>query len=357
MKGFEAVFFSFSMALMLQGCTHFSKSKVTIMDNKLHTQRQCFGRYEVELPDYMVMHSGNYWFDNFNLEVMRSIKKERPTIDNDWVKYIKSIIAPHMRKDGISFGSKIAHQDMSSNPRVIMEYVNTENNPDIEQSSVYRFDTYYLKKFPDRKESMLITGYGFEIPRPMPEDQLRQHVQRKLDAEMDDINKITYKPYPHYAPGFCLDNEYHYYPGRLEKNESYHMVWHSKRENSKTFLSVDVETYLKGEEAKLQSRVSKGKLLQLFFPSTTIEVGGMKGELYTSRDKTNPAAREFQWIPSNVETGNHMKPLIKISGRFDTHDLPPELRDKISGEELAIWVLESIKMRKGADEDIQMFAH
>jgi large subunit ribosomal protein L24 len=52
-----------------------------------------------------------------------------------------------------------------------------------------------------------------------------------------------------------------------------------------------------------------------------------------------------------------MKPLIKIAGRFDTRDLPPELRDKVSGEELAMWVLESIKMRKGADEDIQMYGH
>lgn len=355
MKGFEAFFFSCSMALLLQGCTHLSKGKDTMMDNKIHTQKQCFGRYEVELPDYMFMHSGNYWFENFNLEVVRSLKSDRQTIESDWARYIKDTISPDLRKNSINAGSKIAHQDMKSNPRVIMEYLNTADNPAEILSSRYIFKPFYLRKFEERKEWLLVSGTWIKIPRPMSEDQLHQQVQRQLDAQMDDINKITYKPYPHYAPGFCLDNEYHYYSGRLEKNESYSMIWHSKREGSKTFLSVDVKTYLKGEEAKLQSRVSKGKLLQLFFPSTTIEVGGMKGELYTSRDKTNPSAREFQWIPSNVETGNHMKPLIKIAGRFDTRDLPPELRDKISGEELAIWVLESIKMRKGADEDIQMF--
>ncbi|WP_339275446.1 hypothetical protein [Enterobacter asburiae] len=355
MKGFKVVFLLCGMALTLQGCAHLSKSKDAMMYNKIHTQKQCFGRYEVELPDYMFMHSGNYWFDNFRLEMVHSLKTNRPTIEKDWIQYVKSTISPDMRKDSINYGSKIVHQDMKTNPRVVVEYLNTTIG-DSSLARLYMFRTFYLKNFTERNEWMLLNGNTIDLPRPMPEDQLRQQVQRQLDAQMDDINKITYKPYPHYAPGFCLNNEYHYYPGRLEKNESYSINWHSKREGSKTFLSVEVETYLKGEEADMESRVSKGKLLQLFFPSTTVEVGGMKGELYTSRDKSNPSAREFQWIPSHVETGNHMKPLIKIAGRFDTRDLPPELRDKVSGEELAIWVLESIKMRKGADEDIQMFA-
>lgn len=356
MKGFKTAVVFYSMALVLQGCNNIAKSKDAIMDNKIQTQKKCFGRYEVELPDYMFMHSGNYWFENFYLEIVRSVKKERSGIEKDWERYVKKIIAPDMRQGMSSYGSKIAHQDMKSDPRVIMEYIETTNDVS-SLSSLYLFRTFYLKEIKERKEWLVIDGKGIQLQRPLSEDQLRQQVQRKLDAEMDDINKITYKPYPHYAPGFCLDNEYHYYPGRLEKNEFYHMVWHSKREGSKTFLSVDVENYQKGQESKLESRVSKGKLLQLFFPSTTVEVGGMKGELYTSRDKSNPSAREFQWIPSHVETGNHMKPLIKIAGRFDTRDLPPELRDKVSGEELAMWVLESIKMRKGADEDIQMYGH
>ncbi len=356
MKGFSVAFFLCGAALLMQGCTHMEKDNNAMMTNKVKTQKHCFGRYQIELPDYMFMRSGNYWFDNFHLEIVHSLKANRPSIEEDWLRYIKSIIEPDMRKNSINYGSKISHQDMKSNPRVIVEYLNTTIG-DSSLADIYVFRTFYLKKVTDRNEWLLLNGKTIELPRPMPENQLAQQVQRQLDAQMDDINKITYKPYPHYAPGFCLNNEYHYYPGRLEKNESYSLYWHSKRKGSKTFLSIAVETYLKGEEAKMESRVSKGKLLQLFFPSTTIEVGGMKGELYTSRDKTNPSAREFQWIPSDVETGNHMKPLIKISGRFDTRDLPPELRDKISGEELAIWVLESIKMRKGADEDIQMFAH
>jgi len=84
-------------------------------------------------------------------------------------------------------------------------------------------------------------------------------------------------------------------------------------------------------------------------------VGGISGELYTSRSSSTPTAREFQWIPDDSEAGNRMKPLIKVSGRFDTRDLPPALRDKVSGEELALWVLESLKMRPGGDEDIRMY--
>ncbi len=345
-----------SVALLLLGCGHMGKGKDSMIESRITTQKHCFGRYEVELPDYMFMYDGHYWFENFYLEMVRAIRSDNPSIDKDWQQYIKGIFAPHMQKKSLYPGSKIAHQDMESNPRVIMEYLNTEKDSVEMMRDSYLFHPYYLKKFPSRKESMLITGTTIDIPRPMSDSQLRQEVQRKLNAEMDDINKITYKPYPHFAPGFCLDNEYHYYPDRLEKREFYTILWQSKRKGSKTFLTIEVGNYLKGEETRMESRVSKGKLLQLFFPSTTIEVGGMKGELYTSRDKSNPSAREFQWIPSHVETGNHMKPLITISGRFDTQDLPPGIRDNVSGEELAIWVLESIKMRKGADEDIQMFS-
>ncbi|AEN63024.1 hypothetical protein Entas_0269 [Enterobacter soli] len=326
------------------------------MNNKILAQKHCFGRYEVELPNYMFMYSGNYSFDNFRVEVVRAVRTDYETIEKDWVRYVKNTIAPDMRKGTSSYGSKIAHQDMKSNPRVLMEYMETTNDVS-SLSSLYMFRTFYLKEVTERKEWLVIDGQGIELPRPMPDAQLRQQVQRKLDSQMDDINKITYKPYPHYAPGYCLDNEYLYYSGRLEKRDYYHMVWHSNVENSKTFLSVDVESYDKGEEDKLESRISKGKLLRTFFSSTTVDVGGIKGELYISRDSSTPSAREFQWIPGDSEAGNRMKPLIKIAGRFDTHDLPAELRDKVSGEELILWILESLKMRKGADEDIQMFRH
>lgn len=33
-------------------------------------------------------------------------------------------------------------------------------------------------------------------------------------------------------------------------------------------------------------------------------------------------------------------------------DVSTEYRDKISGEEMILWILESIKMRTGGDEDI-----
>lgn len=59
-----------------------------------------------------------------------------------------------------------------------------------------------------------------------------------------------------------------------------------------------------------------------FLPSTTV-VGG-EGGLYDSRNKLNLTGRDF----------------------------PAEYRDKISGEEMILWILESIKMRTGGDEDI-----
>lgn len=71
----------------------------------------------------MFMHSGNYWFENFYLEIVRSVKKERSGIEKDWERYVKKIIAPDMRQGMSSYGSKIAHQDMKSDPRVIMEYI------------------------------------------------------------------------------------------------------------------------------------------------------------------------------------------------------------------------------------------
>lgn len=358
MKGIKTVLLSGCIALALQGCGTVAKGKESEMSTKMSTKQHCFGRYVVELPDYMFMYDGTYRFDNFRMEIVRAVRSDNEALEKDWVKYIKDITARDMHKDSINFGSKIIHQDMKSNPRVILEYINSVNNPDIDQSSMYRFHSFYLKYLPtigDKKEWLVIDGQTIELPRPLPEEKLRSEVQRRLNNQMDDINAITYRPWPHNEPGYCLDNEYHYYPGRLEKRDYYQMTWRSKVKGSATFLSVDVESYARGEEARLESRTSKGKLLQTFFPSTTVKVGGISGELYTSRSSSTPSAREFQWIPDESEAGNRMKPLIKVSGRFDTRDLPPELRDKVSGEELALWVLESLKMRPGGDEDIRMY--
>jgi len=355
MKGIKTVLLSCCIALAVQGCGTVANGKESEMSGKISTKQHCFGRYVVELPDYMFMYDGIYSFDNFDINIMTGVKVERPTIEKDWVKYIKGIIAPHMEKGSHAFGSKIMHQDMKSNPRVIMEYLETTNEQS-SQSAFYIFRTFYLKKMAETENWLVIDGRNIKIPRPLPEDKLRQEVQRQLNNQMDDINAITYKPWPHNEPGYCLNNEYHYYPGRLESSDYYHITWQSKVKDSPTFLTVQVESYAKGEEARLESRTSKGKLLQTFFPSTTVKVGGISGELYTSRSSSTPTAREFQWIPDDSEAGNRMKPLIKVSGRFDTRDLPPALRDKVSGEELTLWVLESLKMRPGGDEDIRMYS-
>ena len=354
MKGIKTVLLSCCIALAVQGCGTVAKGKESEMSGKMSTKQHCFGRYVVELPDYMFMYDGNYRFDNFRVEIVRARRSDNATLEKDWIKYIKDTIAPDMHKDSVNYGSKLMHQDMQSNPRVIMEYLNTTNTSS-SLASLYMFRTFYLRKITERNQWLVIDGKTIELPRPMPEEKLRSEVQRRLNNQMDDINAITYKPWPHNEPGYCLNNEYHYYPGRLEKRDYYHITWQSKVKDSPTFLTVQVESYAKGEEARLESRTSKGKLLQTFFPSTTVKVGGISGELYTSRSSSTPTAREFQWIPDESEAGNRMKPLIKVSGRFDTRDLPPALRDKVSGEELALWVLESLKMRPGGDEDIRMY--
>ena len=201
---------------------------------------------------------------------------------------------------------------------------------------------------------MLVTGNSIELARPQSSDKLDTEVKRRMDAQMRDVAKIAYHSYPHYEQGYCLDNEYQYYPGRLEKQDSYGITWRGTTGHADTVsrITIDVQSLNKDEQSVLEDRTSKGKLLRTFFPSTTVVVGGIKGELYTSHDKLNPTAREFQWLPSGTELGNRLKPLIMIDGRIDTRDLPAEYRDKISGEELILWILESIKMRVGGDEDI-----
>ncbi|OAT58329.1 hypothetical protein M993_02864 [Obesumbacterium proteus ATCC 12841] len=232
--------------------------------------------------------------------------------------------------------------------------MDTSKDPSISLGSIYMFNPYYLKSFPERKTWMLVTGNSIELARPQPSEKLDTEVKRRMDAQMRDVAKIAYHAYPHYEKGYCLDNEYQYYPGRLEKQDSYGITWRGTTGHADTAsrITIDVQSLNKDEQSVLEDRTSKGKLLRTFFPSTTVVVGGIKGELYTSHDKLNPTGREFQWLPSGTELGNRLKPLIMIDGEIDTRDLPPEYRDKISGEELILWILESIKMRVGGDEDI-----
>ena len=340
-----------TLVLSTTGCGPHSLHKDFDMSTQFPTQKHCFGRYEIELPTFMYMKSGNYSFENFNVEIIKAVRTDYPTIEKDWVSYINEKIA----MDGkYNVGSRVVHKNMESNPRVILEYSSTEKNPDIGMSSLYLFHPYYLSFFPGRKEWILVTGKTIEISRPQPSDKLDSELQKRVSAQSRDIAKIAYHKYPHYEQGYCLDDEYQYYPGRLEKRDRYTVIWRGTTGSADTHsrITLNLESLNKDEQSVLDSRISKGKLLRTFFSSTTVVVGGIKGELYISHAKLNPTAREFQWLPSGTELGNRLKPLIMIDGRIDTHDFPAEYRDKISGEEMILWILESIKMRTGGDEDI-----
>ncbi|WP_367299761.1 hypothetical protein [Hafnia alvei] len=321
------------------------------MNTQLPTQKHCFGLYEIELPNFMYMNSGSYSFENFSIEIVRAVRTDYPTIEKDWVNYINNKVSTDV---AISPGSRIINKDMKNNPRLMLEYIDTSKEVSKRLNSIYMFHPYYLKSFAERKEWILATGRTIEISRPQSVDGLDRELKDRTDAQMRDIKKIAYHAYPHYEQGYCLDNEYQYYPGRLEKRDSYGITWSGTTgsKDTSSYITIDVRSLNKDEQEFLDSRTSKGKLLRTFFPSTTVVVGGIKGELYTSHDKLNPTGREFQWLPSGTELGNRLKPLIMIDGEIDTRDLPVEYRDKISGEELILWILESIKMRVGGDEDI-----
>ncbi|OAT43735.1 hypothetical protein M988_1031 [Hafnia paralvei ATCC 29927] len=340
-----------TLVLSTTGCGPHSLHKDVAMSTQLPTQKHCFGRYEIELPNFIYMKSGSYSFENFDIEIVTALKAERPTIEKDWVNYINGKVAKDI---AMSPGSKIIHQNMENNPRMMLEYIETSKEINERLNSIYMLQSYFLKSFPERKEWILATGSSIEIPRPQPSDKLDAEILKQVNAQSRDIAKIAYHKYPHYEQGYCLDNEYQYYPGRLEKRDNYSIelagIINDKYTSS--YITIDVKSLNKDEQSVLDSRTSKGKLLRTFFPSTTVVVGGIKGELYISHDKLNPTGREFQWLPSGTELGDRLKPLIMIDGEIDTRDFPAEYRDKISGEEMILWILESIKMRTGGDEDI-----
>lgn len=340
-----------TLVLSTTGCGAHSLRKDTAMNTQLPTQKYCFGRYEIELPNFMYMNSGRYSFENFDIEIVRAVRTDYPTIEKDWVSYISNKVSTDV---AISPGSRIINKDMKNNPRLMLEYIDTSKEASKRLNAIYMFHPYYLKSVDERKEWILATGRTIEIPRPQSVDGLERELKKRTDAQIRDIQKIDYHAYPHYEQGYCLDNEYQYYPGHLEKRDSYGITWSGTTgsKDTSSYITIDVRSLNKDEQDFLDSRTYKGKLLRTFFPSTTVVVGGIKGELYTSHDKLNSTGREFQWLPSGTELGNRLKPLIMIDGEIDTRDLPPEYRDKISGEELILWILESIKMRVGGDEDI-----
>ena len=152
-----------TLVLSTTGCGPHSLRKDTAMSTQLPTQKHGFGRYEIELPIFMHMDSGVYSFENFDIEIVTAVKTTRPTIEKDWANYVNGKIS---KDSEFNVGSRIVQKNMESNPRLILEYSNTEKNPDIEMSSLYRFHPYYLKSLPERKEWILATGRTIEIPRP-----------------------------------------------------------------------------------------------------------------------------------------------------------------------------------------------
>ena len=56
-----------TLMLSATGCGPHSLHKDVAMSTQLPTQKHCFGRYEIELPNFMYMKSGNYSFEHFDI--------------------------------------------------------------------------------------------------------------------------------------------------------------------------------------------------------------------------------------------------------------------------------------------------
>jgi len=166
-----------TLVLSTTSCGAHSLRKDTAMNTQLPTQKYCFGRYEIELSNFMYMNSGRYSFENFDIEIVRAVRTDYPTIEKDWVSYISNKVSTDV---AISPGSRIINKDMKNNPRLMLEYIDTSKEASKRLNAIYMFHPYYLKSVVERKEWILATGRTIEIPRPQSVDGLERELKKEL---------------------------------------------------------------------------------------------------------------------------------------------------------------------------------
>lgn len=305
-------------------------------------QTHCVGHYTLTLPESLSFTKAEHLFDNFDVNFNRDNQGKKARSESSW-QWLISEKTMQAKKIGIK--DTVIYSNLTTNPKQLVVYQGVFDDIVSEvtyEKEVKSFQPVYLLNFDDPKRSLIVQGKPLTVPDTLSDNQAIVQLKPSLLAQSIDINNISYKQAMFNRVDYCLNDDFIYTPDKQQKRESYTATYRSK--SDKSYLEIDVESYVLGQEKWLQDRLNQAPLDNSLFTRSDLTVSGHPGKLYISSNQYSTGAWDFRWHNTDMRIGNQQRPLIFISGRIDTKDFPSSYQDN-DMVQVIYWILKNMQVR------------
>ena len=232
------------------------------------------------------------------------------------------------------------HEDLEGNPATLVYYADRRKIPGMREDpdEWHKFETFFLKDFPEAEAAIAIRGQGAQGLIPRDEPDYEAVYRERLARMRARADQLEYEPWPHKRPGVCLNNEFVVANSLAPEREGYSMEFYNGKRSQ--FLLM-AGTYRSEQDLKDEQRRNSGLLA--FLASSRLTVAGRKGRLFVSDGRYSATEREFRWVATDGRVNSIRYGHLEIEGAIEMKDYPEMA--PMSGTDVIIGLLKGVRER------------
>ncbi|MGO3296303.1 MAG: hypothetical protein ACTILN_11595 [Marinobacter sp.] len=300
----------------------------------------CAGRYQLELPADMKLIRSGY---NDELIMASVYPPEEQVHDTAYrgeqrVEEWRARVEAERQKEIVETGC--VHEGLEGSLKTLVFYADRRKIPGMREkpNRSHKFETFFLKDFPEVKQAIAIQGQGALGLVPRDEPDYKAIFRERLAGIQERVGHVEYHPWPHKKAGVCLDREFVVVNTVAPEREGYSMKFYNGKRSEFTLMGG---TYTSEERLKDVQSEASGMLA--FLASSSMKVAGRKGRLFVSDGKYSETEREFRWVATDSKVNNFHNGHFVIEGSIEMKDYPEMAPMK--GTDVIVGLLKGVKKR------------
>ena len=300
----------------------------------------CAGRYRLELPADMKLIDSGYNDELIMTSVYPPDEKVHDTAygGENRVEQWRERVEAVRQEEKVETG--YVHESLEGNLKALVYYADRRKLPYLSEDpdAAHKFETHFLKDFPEEEKAIAIQGQGALGVVPRDEPDYKAIYRERLAQMQERANQVEYHPWPHKKAGVCLDREFVVVNTLAPEREGYAMEFYNGKRSR--FLLMGGTYTSEGRLKELQGEAS-GMLA--FLASSSMKVAGRKGRLFVSDGKYSETEREFRWVATDSEVNSFKNGHFVIEGAIEMKDYPEMAPMK--GTDVIVGLLKSVQVR------------
>ena len=300
----------------------------------------CAGRYQLELPADMKLIDSGY---NDELIMTAVYPTEEQVHDTAYrgeqrVEEWRARVEAERQKENVETG--YVHESLEGSLKTLVFYADRRKIPGMREkpNRSHKFETFFLKDFPEVEQAIAIQGQGALGLVPRDEPDYKAIFRERLAGIQERAGHVEYHPWPHKKAGVCLDREFVVVNTVTPEREGYAMEYYNGKRSRFVLMGGTFHS-----ESALKEELSRNSGLMAFLASSSMKVAGRKGRLFISDGKYSETEREFRWVATDTKVDSFRHAHLEIEGSIEMKDYPEMAPMK--GTDVIVGLLKSVKER------------